>query len=106
MHFGTRVETDFRGCFQTESTMAVVATPDWLAKRGGALQASTQAGIWLVILDGSPQYRLVPIPAGGKYSCQVTQTVNGRRLEGSGTYPSSEDAIRGGLEDLRKALGW
>ena len=86
--------------------MAVVATPDWLAKRGGTLQPSTQAGIWLVVLDGSPQYRLVPVPAGGKHSCQVTQTVNGRRLEGSRTYPSVEDAIRSGLEDLRKALGW
>jgi hypothetical protein len=86
--------------------MAVVATPDWLTKRGGVLQGSTQAGTWLVVLDGSPQYRLVPIPAAGKYSCQVTQTVNGRRLEGNGTYPSREDAVRGGLEDLRKSLGW
>jgi hypothetical protein len=86
--------------------MTVVATPDWLAKRGGMLQPSTQVGTWLVSLDGSPQYRLVPVPAAGKYSCQVTQTVNGRRLEGSGTYPSIEDAIRGGLADLRKALGW
>jgi len=86
--------------------MAGVATPDWLAKRGGALQASTKEGTWLVLLENSPQYRLVPIPAAGKYGCEVTQTVNGRRLEGSGTYAGSEDAIRGGLEDLRKALGW
>jgi hypothetical protein len=83
-----------------------VATPDWLAKRGGVLQPSTQAGIWLVLLEGSPQYRLVPSPAAGKYNCQITRTVDGRRLEGSGTYPSIADAIRGGLEDLRKSLGW
>jgi hypothetical protein len=86
--------------------MGGVATPDWLAKRGGVLQPSTQGGTWLVLLDNSPQYRLVAVPAAGKYSCQVTQTVNGRRLDGSGTYSTIEDAIRGGLEDLRKALGW
>jgi hypothetical protein len=86
--------------------MAGVATPDWLAKRGGVLQGSTNGSAWLVLLDNSPQYRLVPVPVGGKYGCEVTQTVNGRRLEGTGTYPSIEEAIRGGLEDLRKALGW
>ena len=86
--------------------MAGVTTPDWLAKRGGVLEPSALTGTWLVLLDGSPQYRLVPVPAAGKYGCQVTQTVNGRRLEGNSTYPSVEDAIRGGLEDLRKALGW
>jgi len=86
--------------------MLGVLTPDWLAKRGGVLQPSTKPGTWLVRLENSPQYRLVPIPAGSNYGCEVTQTVNGRRLEGSGTYPSIEDALRGGLEDLRKALGW
>jgi hypothetical protein len=86
--------------------MASVATPDWLAKRGGVFRASTQGNRYLVLLDNSPQYRLVPVPAAGKYACEVTRTVDGRRLEGTGTYPSIDDAIRGGLEDLRKALGW
>lgn len=86
--------------------MAGVTTPDWLAKRGGVLQRSTKPDTWLVFLDNSPQYRLVPVPAAGKYGCDVTQTVNGRRLEGNGRYPSVDDAVRGGLEDLRKALGW
>ncbi len=86
--------------------MAGVTTPDWLAKRGGVLQPSATGSSWLVLLDNSPQYRLVPVPAAGKYGCEVIETVNGRRLERNGTYPSREDAIRGGLEDLRKALGW
>jgi hypothetical protein len=86
--------------------MVGVVTPDWLAKRGGVLQPSTKEGTWLVLLDNSPQYRLVPIPMAGRYGCEVTRTVDGRRLEGSGTYPSLESAMRGGLEDLRKALGW
>jgi hypothetical protein len=86
--------------------MASVATPDWLSKRGGRLQASANGATWLVLLDSSPQYRLVPMPAGGKYGCEVTQTINGRRLEHNGTYSSIDDALRGGLEDLRKALGW
>lgn len=86
--------------------MAGVATPDWLAKRGGVLQPGTQEGTWLVLLDDSPHYRLTPVPVAGKYGCEVVQTVNGRRVQGNGTYPVIDDAIRGGLEDLRKALGW
>jgi hypothetical protein len=86
--------------------MAGVETPDWLAKHGGVLKPGTKEGTWLVLLDSSPQYRLVPVPAAGKYSCEVTETVNGRRLDTGGTYPTPEDAVRGGLEDLRKALGW
>ena len=83
-----------------------VTTPDWLAKHGGELRKANAGPFWLVLLDGEPQYRLTPVPAAGKYSCQVTQTVNGRRLDSGATYPSVDDAIRGGLEDLRKALGW
>jgi hypothetical protein len=86
--------------------MAGVTAPEWLTKRGGVLRESTLGQRWLVLLNDEPQYRLVPIPAAGKWSCEVTQTVNGRRLDSGGTYPTLEDALRGGLEDLRKALGW
>ena len=48
----------------------------------------------------------MPIPAGGKHACRVSQTVNGRRLDVGATFPTTEDAVRGGLEDLRKTLGW
>ncbi len=86
--------------------MADVTTPEWLAKRGGELESSTQSGTWLVLLGHTPQYRLVPIPMAGVYGCAVTRTVDGRRLDGSGTYSAPEDAVHGGLDDLRKALGW
>jgi hypothetical protein len=85
--------------------MAVI-TPDWLGRHGGQLQEANAGPYWLVLLDDEPQYRLTPVPAAGKHSCLVTQTVNGRRLDSGGTYPTLEDALRGGLEDLRKSLGW
>jgi hypothetical protein len=88
-----------------ESIMAV-ATPEWLAGRDGRLLASKDRRSWTVYLGGEPQYLLVPLPASGKFSCRVAQTINGRRLDREGTYPSAEDAVRGGLEDLRQALGW
>jgi hypothetical protein len=86
--------------------MASVTAPEWLTRRGGVLRESTAGGRWLVLLDGEPQYRLAPVPAAGKWSCEVTQTINGRRLDSGGTYPSLDEALRGGLEDLRQALGW
>src|SRR5437660_1307466 len=86
-------------------TMSLTA-PEWLAKRGGELHSATVGDAWLVLLAGEPQYKLVPGPAAGKYACQVIQTINGKRLDSGATFPSEEDAVRGGLEDLRKALGW
>jgi hypothetical protein len=83
-----------------------VTTPDWLALHGGELRPSKDGRSWVVYLDREPQYLVMPVPAEGKFSCRVSQTVNGRRLDGKATYPTPEDAARGGLEDLRQALGW
>jgi hypothetical protein len=83
-----------------------VTTPEWLSKRGGAVQPATVGGAWMVLLNGEPQYRVTPIPVAGKFGCHVVQTINGRRLGSEGNFPTVDEAVRGGLEDLRKALGW
>ncbi len=83
-----------------------VTTPDWLARHDGVLQAAGVGDTYVVLFGAKPQYLLTPIPLRGQHGCSVVQTVNGRRLDGGATYPSAEDAIRGGLDDLRKALGW
>jgi hypothetical protein len=83
-----------------------IATPEWLTRHGGELRPVSDGKSWVVMLEGKPQYLLTPIPAAGKYTCEVRQTVNGRRLESGAVYPSPEAALRGGLEDLRRALGW
>jgi hypothetical protein len=83
-----------------------VTTPDWLTRHSGEVRGSRDAHSWLVYFGGEPQYLLQPLPAAGQFSCRVSQTINGRRLDGGAVYPTQEDAVRGGLEDLRKALGW
>jgi hypothetical protein len=83
-----------------------VTAPDWLEKHAGRLLPSKDGRSWLVYVGDEPQYLLMPTPAKGEFCCRVSQTINGQRLDGEGTYPSPEDAVRGGLEDLRKALGW
>jgi len=85
--------------------MAVTA-PDWLTRHGCTLKASKDGCSWTVYLGGEPQYTVVPVPAGGKYSCRVVQTINGKRLDKGEPFATPEDACRGGLESLRKALGW
>ena len=42
----------------------------------------------------------------GRYGCIVLQSVNGKRLDKGQTYASADEAIRGGLEELRSYLGW
>ena len=83
-----------------------VTTPDWLTQRGGELRPSKDGRSASVYFAGQLQYVLVPIPARGTYGCRISQTINGRRLESATTYKTAEDAQRGGLEELRAALGW
>jgi hypothetical protein len=83
-----------------------VQAPEWLTKRGGEVRPASTGDSWLVLIAGERQFRLVPAPADGKYTCEAVQTNNGKRLDKGRTFPSLEDALRGGLEDLRQALGW
>jgi hypothetical protein len=89
----------------TENDMAV-STPEWLARHEGSLRACPDQTSWVVVFDHQPQYVLRPVPAAGKYSCDVIQSINGRRQDSGGIYPSAEEALKAGLEDLRKVLGW
>jgi hypothetical protein len=84
----------------------MVTTPDWLAKHGGELHQGKDGRSASVFFAGQLQYVLVPVPVKGKFGCRISQTINGKRLDGTGTYATPEDTLRGGLEDLRQALGW
>ena len=83
-----------------------MTTPDWLAQREGELRTSKGNAACAVYFAGQLQYVLVPVPAKGKFVCRITQTINGRRLDGDATFATAEEAVRGGLEQLRAALGW
>ena len=80
--------------------------PDWLIQRGGDLKLASDERTWYFLLGGQPQYSLMAVPVAGRYGCVIRQTINGRRLDGPSVYATPDDAIRGGLHDLRKALGW
>ena len=83
-----------------------MTAPDWLAQRNGSLKLGSDGTTLYVLIAGQPNYSLVAVPVAGKFGCVIRQTVNGRRIESQGTFASQDDAIRGGLDDLRKALGW
>ncbi|MBI3822395.1 MAG: hypothetical protein HY289_06915 [Planctomycetes bacterium] len=83
-----------------------MTTPDWLKQRGGDLKLGSDGQTWFAVLDGRPQYSVVAVPVAGKFGCTIRQTNNGQRIESAGAFTSKDEAIGGGLEDLRKALGW
>jgi hypothetical protein len=83
-----------------------VTSPEWLTQRGGELRQSKDGESYVVYVGDEPQYLLIPVPADGQHACRVSQTNNGKRLDGAATYATFEEAARGGLDDLRKALGW
>lgn len=88
----------------TTPTVSVTA-PEWLTRRGVLLRPGL-GNSWYLVFNDRPQYALQPTPAGGKYTCRVTQANSGKRLDKGTVFPSAEDAVRGGLEELRQALGW
>ena len=83
-----------------------LTAPDWLTRRGGTLRLDPDGCSWWVMIEDQPQYVLRPIPVQGKFGCLVEETVNGKRLDSKTVYPTAEESLRGGLEDLRKNLGW
>jgi hypothetical protein len=83
-----------------------ISTPDWLSTRGARLGPAVNGNSFLVLFNGDPQYQLVVAPAKGKFTCAITQTNNGRRLDKGLVYPGADDALRGGLAELRELLGW
>lgn len=82
-------------------------TPEWLALHNGSLRRGPNGAVWLILLNGHPEYRLTAMPAKGRFMCAIVQTVNGKRLDKEGQlYNSMEDAIIGGLEHLKIRFGW
>jgi hypothetical protein len=83
-----------------------LSLPDWLKVRDGVLKPGIDGRSWFVCLSGAPQYEVTPVPVKGTFGCEIRQTINGKRFDGEGVYPSQDEALRGGLEELRKKLGW
>ena len=83
-----------------------VATPDWLTRHAGALRSGVDGNSCVVLFANLPQYNVIPKPAVGQFACEVIQTINGKPLECPGTFATRAEALQGGLEVLRQALGW
>ncbi len=81
-------------------------TPSWLELRNASIRPGLNGSTQLILLSGHPQYKMVAVPAVGKFTCVITQTNNGKRLDGQKTYNNEEEALNGGLEELREKLGW
>jgi hypothetical protein len=87
--------------------VATLPIPDWLAPHDGSLKPGVQHETTFVMVGGQPLYKLEVRPAAGQFTCAVTNTVNGKRLDDAKTTcPSADAALAGGLEQLRNALGW
>jgi hypothetical protein len=83
-----------------------VEVPDWLKARDGDLRLSKDGHTLWVYFAGDPHYLVEPLPACGQFAARVTQTENGKRVDAKGPFPTRDAAFRGGLDELRRWLGW
>ena len=83
-----------------------MTVPDWMTQRGASLKLGSDGQRWYVLFAGRPDYSMIATPVNGKFGCVIRQTINGNRIESAGVHGSKEDAIKGGLDDLRTVLGW
>ena len=83
-----------------------IPSPDWLAQHGAELRGNADGRSFTVYFGATLEYVLNIVPAEGQVTCKVKQTINGRHLESGAVHPTVEEALQGGLEDLRRALGW
>jgi hypothetical protein len=84
----------------------MMQTPDWLTRRDASLKLGSDRTTWFVLFGAKPQYALVPRPAENRFECCTRQTINGEVIPSKALYASSEEAVRGGLDELGKYLGW
>jgi hypothetical protein len=84
----------------------VITAPEWLVRHGGDVHLMSDGASFAVLLSGQPQYLLTPMPARGRYACRILQTINSKRLDDDTIWASWDEAVRGGLEELRQKLGW
>lgn len=88
-------------------TASTLIAPDWLKLRAGGLKHGVRPETQFVLVGGQPLYKLEVRPAGGKFTCAILNTVNGKRLDdAAAVYPNTQEAFAGGLEQLRGKLGW
>jgi hypothetical protein len=83
-----------------------MTAPQWLTRHGGSLKLGSDQRTWYVLVDGKPNYSVTHVPQNGRFGCKVRQTNNGEMLNVCGSFASPNEAIGGGLEELRKTLGW
>ena len=83
-----------------------MTAPDWLAARGGSFKLASDKKTWYVVIDQRPQFGLVAVPVQGRFGCHIKRTVSGQRIDFAGVFPTAEEALRAGLEEVRKTLGW
>jgi hypothetical protein len=85
----------------------MITVPDWLAIRAGTLQTGIRPENLFVLIGGQPLYNLEVRPAEGRFACAVMNSANGQRLDKADRiYASVDEALAGGLEQLRERLGW
>lgn len=83
-----------------------MVTKEWLNKRNAEIRPSANGHSWLLYQGGKFIYMIGALPADGKFTNKIMESNNGNQIQKGKIFESINEALEGGLTELRDHLGW
>ncbi len=80
--------------------------PHWLSKRNAEIKPSANGKSWLLYQGGQFLWVIGVLPADGKFSNKIMDSINGKQIQKGNVYETELEAMEGGLMELKAHLGW
>ncbi len=80
--------------------------PKWLSIRNAEIKTSANGQSWLLYQGGQFLWVIGVIPADGKYSNKIMDSINGKQIQKGMVFGTEQEALESGLLELKAHLGW
>jgi hypothetical protein len=78
----------------------------WLKVRNAEIKPSANGQSWLLYQGDRFIWVIGVLPADGKFTNKIMESINGNQIQKGSIFDSEKDALEGGLMELKAHLGW
>lgn len=83
-----------------------MTAPAWLKVRSAEIKPCADGQSWLLYQGGRFLWVIGVLPADGKFSNKIMESINGNQIQKGNIFESEKEALEGGLLELKAHLGW